>query len=76
MTTPTMTCHEACANLSGVLLLLPRSALADGAEEGSEAAGEDLLCSAAHHAEEPRGRRHPGQGKPVLSLAVEPGVPG
>lgn len=61
---------------TGFSLLLPRSALADGAEEGSEAAGEDLLCSAAHHAEEPHGRRHLGQGKPVLSLAVDPGVLG
>lgn len=48
--------------------LLPRSALADGAQEGAEAPGEDLLCSAAHHAEEPHGRGHFGQGKPSLSI--------
>lgn len=36
--------------------------MADGAKKSAETAREDLLCSTAHHAEEPHGRGRPRQG--------------
>lgn len=46
-----------------------RSALAHWTTKGAETPGEDLLCPATRHAEEPPGRGRPGKSR-TLSLAA------
>lgn len=51
----------------------PRSPVANGASESPEAPGEDLLCSAAHYAEKPHGRRCIGKGRTSYSFSLKDG---